>query len=371
MRRLLVFLFLSTHAFGAFSYYRTLTIDHTKCGSANSSSFPVLVSINHSSFKTVANGGRVQNSNGYDIIFTSDSGGTTKIPWEVESYDGTTGVLVAWVNIPSVSHTTDTVFYVWYGGASISTAQNTGSYSPENVWDANYKGVWHLTSLNINDSTSNAHNGSLIGNPTATTGKIGGGMAVTGSNRTDVSSPIAGNYFDVSTDFGSTTVMAEFWLYLIGGTHRGIMASGPNNGVPALAVSINSDNRLDAFRGSDTTTTNPLSTGVWIHAVIVNDGSNTLYYLNGSLSNSAAQTITPAMQSTFHVGANYWGSFEGSIDEFRISNSVRSDSWVLTSYNNQNAPGNIGADNFLKYGAENTPPPPAGGMIRHRVIGGE
>jgi hypothetical protein len=71
----------------SFLYKRSLTIDHTKCGSANSSGFPVLVSINHSTLKDLAHGGHVfYNTTGYDIIFTSDSAGTTKIPWEVEFY---------------------------------------------------------------------------------------------------------------------------------------------------------------------------------------------------------------------------------------------------------------------------------------------
>src|ERR1035437_8448915 len=119
----------------AFSYYRSLTIDHTKCGSANSSSFPVLVSLSDATFKDASHSGHVQSSSGYDIIFTSDSAGTTKIPWEIESYDNVNGVLVAWVNVATVSHTVDTVIYVFYGDASISTAQNTGTKGPTNVWD--------------------------------------------------------------------------------------------------------------------------------------------------------------------------------------------------------------------------------------------
>ena len=35
-----------------------------------------------------------------DIGFYADSGGTTKLKWEVEKYDGTTGNLIAWVKIP-------------------------------------------------------------------------------------------------------------------------------------------------------------------------------------------------------------------------------------------------------------------------------
>src|SRR5262249_18698205 len=89
---------------------RSITIDHTKVPSTQSN-FTVLVSVTDPTLKTVANGGHVANPNGYDIGFYADSGGTTKLKWEVEKYNGTTGNLIAWVKIPSVSSSTDTVFY--------------------------------------------------------------------------------------------------------------------------------------------------------------------------------------------------------------------------------------------------------------------
>ena len=134
---------------------RSLTIDHTKVPSTQSN-FTVLVSLTDPALKTVANGGHVVNANGYDIGFYADSGGTTKLKWEVEKYDGTTGNLIAWVKIPSVSSSIDTVFYLMYGDSSINTDQS----DPPNTWDSNFKGVWHLgngSTLSLNDSTSNGN----------------------------------------------------------------------------------------------------------------------------------------------------------------------------------------------------------------------
>ena len=116
-----------------------MTIDHTKVPSTQSN-FTVLVSVTDPALKTVANGGHVANANGYDIGFYADSGGTTKLKWEVEKYDGTTGNLIAWVKIPSVSSSTDTVFYLMYGNSAINTDQS----DPPNTWDSNFKGVWHM-----------------------------------------------------------------------------------------------------------------------------------------------------------------------------------------------------------------------------------
>ena len=148
-----------------------MTIDHTKVPSTQSN-FTVLVSVTDPALKTVANGGHVANANGYDIGFYADSGGTTKLKWEVEKYDGTTGNLIAWVKIPSVSSTTDTSFYLFYGDPSITTDQS----DPLNTWDSNFKAVYHLgngTTLTATDSTG-GNNGTLFNSPTATAGKING-----------------------------------------------------------------------------------------------------------------------------------------------------------------------------------------------------
>ncbi len=152
---------------------RPLTIDHTKVPSTQSN-FTALVSLSDPALKTVANGGHVANANGYDIGFYADSGGTTKLKWEVEKYDGVTGNLIAWVKIPSVSSSTDTVFYLMYGDSSINTNQS----DPPNTWDLNFKAVWHLgngSTLSLNDSTSNGSSLANVGATGATTGKISGG----------------------------------------------------------------------------------------------------------------------------------------------------------------------------------------------------
>ena len=65
-----------------------------------------------------------------------------------------TGQLIAWVSVPTVSASSDTVIYVYYGNGSAANQQN-----PTGVWDSNYEGVWHLpngTTLSANDSTATA-----------------------------------------------------------------------------------------------------------------------------------------------------------------------------------------------------------------------
>ena len=58
---------------------RAITISHTQVPNTNQVNFPVLISLpanTYTDLKTTSNGGSVTNANGYDILFTSDAGGT-------------------------------------------------------------------------------------------------------------------------------------------------------------------------------------------------------------------------------------------------------------------------------------------------------
>ena len=157
-----------------YNSYRAITIDHTKVPNTDQSNFPVLISGTYPYLATVANGGQVQNSSGYDIVFTSDAGGTSKLNYEIESYDAATGSIIAWVQIPTLSHTADTVIYLQYGNSIISASQQNKT----GVWDSNFIGVWHLsdgTSLSGSDST--VHTNTLSDSGAAAAAGVFGGAA--------------------------------------------------------------------------------------------------------------------------------------------------------------------------------------------------
>ena len=109
---------------------KTVTINHTKVA-ADLANFPVLVDIVDSDLSSKAQ------SSGNDIVFTDSS--MNKLSHEIERYDNNTGHLVAWVRVPSLSSTSDTVLYMYYGNAAASNQQN-----PTAVWDPNYMMVQHL-----------------------------------------------------------------------------------------------------------------------------------------------------------------------------------------------------------------------------------
>ncbi|MEL6924169.1 MAG: DUF2341 domain-containing protein, partial [Bacteroidota bacterium] len=82
-----------------FNYERPVIINAARvAGSSNLSSFPMRFSWTDNDLRTVANGGKVESANGYDIIFYDDSG--NRLDHQMESYDGATGNFEGWVRIP-------------------------------------------------------------------------------------------------------------------------------------------------------------------------------------------------------------------------------------------------------------------------------
>jgi len=344
-----------------------MTIDHTKVPSTQSN-FTVLVSVTDPALKTVANGGHVANANGYDVGFYADSGGTMKLKWEVEQYNGTTGHLIAWVKIPSVSNSSDTVFYLMYGNSAINTDQS----DPPNTWDSSFKGVYHLRdgiTLSGADSTSLA-NTLAVNSASAISGLIDG-ASTAGTNQSLGRGSITHNsaIATVSAWIKATTATGRIaGLDQDGTTHSQEIAIDANNKAVAYAWdTINGQQRIC------TGTTN-ITTGVWHYMVGTWDGTTGRVYLDGSLEGSIASAnvyaayTSPNMEIGGHATsgpASVNAYFSGNIDEVRFSYVARSATWITTEYNNQSSPGT-----FTTMGSESCPTPtptptatPAPGLV--------
>ena len=96
-------------------YRKSITISHTQV-TGDLNNFPILISITDADLAASAQ------PDGDDILFT-DSVGSAKLNHEIELYTSTTGQLVAWVNVPNLSSTVDTLLYMYYGNASASNQQ--------------------------------------------------------------------------------------------------------------------------------------------------------------------------------------------------------------------------------------------------------
>ena len=357
----------------AFSWYKTVTIDHTKVPSTQTD-FPVLVSVTDADLKTVGNGGYVQNSSGYDVGFYADSGLATKLDWETERYIATTGEVIYWVRIASLSSSTDTVFYMAFGDPGISTDQSNKT----GVWDSNYQTVWHLpdgTTLTAMDSTANANDGFLSGSPTAITGKIGGGANLVAANS---------QYIQGGNIVNTSDATVEAWVYLTSYPSFDSMIGGFTQGNFSATYDkdllINSIGKVVfyVYDGSTRTSTsvNSLPLNQWCHVVgTIHAGSSSLrVYINGVLEDTASAsgsyTGYSGTPNIFLGGSTLaYGYLDQKADEFRVSASARSSDWITAEYNNQSSPStfeSFGAKTSVGGGGGATQPPRSMHQFRMR-----
>lgn len=151
-------------------------------GTSDLSNYPALLSFTATQLRHTSSAGFVENINGYDIVFTA-ADGSTLLSHQIEEYDPTTGEITFWVRFPTVSPTTDTEFYVYFGNSSISTDP-----SSTNVWDSNYKMVLHMNESSagpttIFDASGNGTDGS--DNGTISAAGLGGSNARNFNNTSD------------------------------------------------------------------------------------------------------------------------------------------------------------------------------------------
>jgi len=333
---------------GGYLHFRTITIDHTRVANTDQTNFPVLFSGTYPYLATWANGGIVDNSNGDDIIFASDAAGTNKLDFEQESYDPTTGKVNYWIRIPTLSHTQDTVIYMFYGDPNITTSQA----NPAGVWDSNYKGVWHLqngTTITGTDSTSHGYTLTNNNSTAATTGKIDGAASFNGSN----------NYLSNTSVSISpcSSITVSYWNYVTTADVQGSSAFDVDGSYRIQAHSPWSDKTLywDYGNYGRVSTDYTSYLNAWTYVTLEYNAASTTHtiYLNGAFANQTIDSSCPASTQTgLNIGA--WPSnglyHRGNIDEFRISTISRPAAWVATEYNNQSSP-----STFYAVGSQNTP----------------
>lgn|GEM_PF-2670651 len=315
-------------------YRKLLTIDHTKIPSTLTN-FPILIQLaSDSDLATNAQ------HDGDDICFIAYTDNTTKLNHELEWFNTTTGALSAWVNIPTLSSTTDTKLWMYYGNPLCSTQQN-----PPRVWDANFGGVWHMQELNAIDSTSHNNTGSQTGTPLIAPGIVNTSVDFIPTDSINVGT---GPSIDTANDNtltwecwinGDSTAVDQVFLEQSQGTSSWNIVLGTyDTDIPGNAIKW-------ITRDDDGTTRDTLSSGVsitpgtWMYlAGTYNNGAmdNKSIYINGALKASTTTGINnlrdgPTTATHFGYGGDY-APYDGKIDEVRMSSTVRNTSWINTTY---------------------------------------
>ncbi|MBU1767606.1 MAG: DUF2341 domain-containing protein [Candidatus Omnitrophica bacterium] len=303
--------------------------------------FPVMVKLTPSNFDYTK-------STGADIRFI-DADGITELPYEIEEWvDNDTSII--WVkvpNIPADNPTADSDYiWIYYGNPGAEDKQDT-----ENVWDSHYLMVQHMKdgpSETILDSTSNSYDGTKrgTGEPVEIDAKIGKGQSFTWDGVSD------DDYIQTATPVISGNITTY------GGWIRwdAIAPDGSGYDVPlqqADAVDVGFEiytwnNKVYAWDGTSSPGGYDISTGTWYQVYAVHTGTQFALYVNGARIGAWVNSAVTAPLENFVMGGglpqnSYW--FDGTIDEVRISDTDRSDSWIKAEYNSM-------IDNFIDYGDE-------------------
>jgi hypothetical protein len=332
--------------FAGWQFRKKITIHNTPAQD-NLTDFPVLVSINSD-----ADLASHAQPDGDDIIFTDAS--DTRLDHEIEvPFDSSTGTFVAWVRVPRLSATADTVIYMYYGNPTIGNQENPGG-----LWNSSYRSVWHLHD-DFLDSTSNGNNATNNGS-TDTVGKIADGQHFDGTT----------NYIDVP-DHGlgpNSDWTVSFWFYAdssSGNSYHYIISTGTWAGLNTLQVwqpiitgeiaarLIDSDgNDVDLFGhagGNYLDDTWHLAHVVWDaslhHLYLYIDGSLYSDEGNANVDTGSGTTNELAMGARQDHAADRF--LMGGLDEIRISAATKTAGWIETEYTNQDDP-----NSFYTVGSE-------------------
>ena len=341
-------------------YRKTITINHTQVKSTLTN-FPVLINL-----PTDNNLRDHAQNTGYDILFTNDTVDWTTGTWrqqlnyELESYDPTTGALTAWINIPNLSSTTDTIVYMYYN-CSICTNNHS---NPTGVWNDNhYAGIWHmndLTTSSISDSTNNHNNGTKTGaaHPTQTTGKINNAQSFDGTHDS-ITIPATGT-------LNPNMFTLEYWVKPQTHNNTGLlrMTAKTDNSFET-AINSTDDTSIWFYDGTWYDTNVDLPTNTWTQLTWTYDATTLTLFKNGkSVYNLGAQTFSLTGDLYIGMAANHTAYLHGTIDELRLSNLAQNNDWINTSYRTMNNP-----STFITLGneqrrnhppAQSTPSPTAG-----------
>ncbi|MCK5260779.1 MAG: DUF2341 domain-containing protein [Thermoplasmatales archaeon] len=317
-------------------YRKLITVNSSQVNS-DLVNFPILVS---NTDGDLAN--KAQND-GDDIAFVLYSDNSTQLNHEIELFNGTTGEIVAWVNVTSLNSSVDTKIWMYYNNSVCSSQENVSG-----TWDSNYVSVWHFHGNSLNDSTSYGYDGINSGTSYNASCKIAGGRQYNGDHRVDIN-----NFATIST-----ALTAETWIYRSTSDIQPLFrlfteGLNWNDNDWCLYWRTGPQNMRFVINSNDYSTGGSFDfSGTWVHTAITYDAGDAYLYNNGALevdwSGQYGATINN-VYDTLTIGNQNGGGrdWNGSLDEARISNIKRSTDWINTSYNTMNSP-----DTFLSFGSE-------------------
>ena len=311
-----------------------LKVVSTKVSGTNSD-FPAYVDLSElpaSFWSLVTNGG------GDIRCWSSVEPPSVQLPREVVSCSTASDTGELWVK---TSMTTTTEIYITIDGSSSEPAVDS-DYGSENVWNSNYKAIYHLD--DADDSSDNDNDLTAVSSPSAVAGKLGKAYSFDG-----VDDELVDTTF---TNFGNTNFTIQMWVNVDSISEAGAFFKlGSAAGKDGVALGVGTTRLEPAYLGNKIvglvedirwiSTGDDLGTGWQRLELQINSSGYPEVFLNGvSVYSDTTGTLNDPVDD-FQIGGYTTGGstsrhVDALIDEVHvISGNITSD-WRTTEYNNQN-----------------------------------
>jgi hypothetical protein len=334
------------------NYRVKITVDNTKVAS-DLTNFPVYVDLGNlpADFHT-----NVNQTDGRDIRVTK-SDGTTELAREVVFYDSTNDTGELHFKADSISSSTDTDFYIYYGNTTATEPAVTDTYGRNAVW-SDYKAVYHMNEApngTVIDSAGNTPfdaNVNMDADDLITTGKI---KNANKKETTEYWRNATGISFAAGNSF-----TFQAWLYPTSWPtgNPGVWRAGTSSNGTTFNI-FNSNTGRPWIRLNGTNILQPTSgTGISLNTWtathwVVQSATVAKLYANGSEAFTANHTTATPAFTINNLGWQFTTTEEvlGRYDEVRFRASVLTADWISAEYANQNSP-----STFLATGAQEAKP---------------
>ena len=334
-----------------------ITIDPTTISgglSENLTNFPILLKLSSDTGVNSADITRVFDElttvTGTKKIAVTTSDGVSQCYVEIENWDWGNEEAWLWTKIPTIASGTETQLYLYYDSEQSDNTTYIGetiSSGAQNVWDEHYVGVWHMSqdpngdvADAMKDSTSNLNHGTPGGTMTTADlvdGKVGKAIEFDASDdRINV-----GDESSLEPSHLTFSYWAKPTTYdrsLNGGIAKGTIF-GSSSGY-SYRIDFNNGNAVGRVTDEGNSwygTTVAIGDNDWHLWTLTYDGSKVCLWKD--LTKHEGTTFSGVIDyvkdnNDFCIGARSSGdySFDGIIDEVRVSNIAHSDSWLKATY---------------------------------------
>ena len=299
--------------------------------------FPVVMRLHGDTFPFAA-----AQSKGEDLRVTDATG--RELALEIESWDKVAGEAVVWVRVPEIRGATRQELKLHWGNAQAkSVSDGSKVFSRDN----GYLSVWHM-GQEVKDAVGTLSSKVVGTKPIA--GLIGGARSFAGKEGVFSGDKITG----YPTDASSHTTSA--WIKPTR-SNTTIIAWGnePGGRGSKVRFQLRAPQHLHIDSNfSDVDGPTNLAPDEWHYVTHTYDKNDGRLYLNGKLDGKASPTLNIKSPARLWIGGWYdVYSYEGDMDEVRVSSVARSPEWIKLEYANQ-APNQCLVGHVVTQGGEVT-----------------